>query len=45
MASALDAMNVTKRETEVDGERKERKPRTTSDMVTKPTHFGRSEFF
>jgi hypothetical protein len=34
-------MDVTKRQTEIDGERDQRKPRTTPDMVTKPAHHGR----
>jgi len=37
---AIDGMNVTERQAEVDGERNQRKPRTAPDMVTKPTHYG-----
>jgi hypothetical protein len=40
-ALAVDGMNVTKRQADVDGERKERQPRSAPDMVTKPTHRGR----
>jgi len=40
---ALDCMDVTKRQTEIDGERDQRKPRTTPDMVTKPAHHRRVE--
>ena len=42
-APVIDRMNVTKRQTKVDGKRDQRKPRTTPDMVTKPTHCGRAE--
>jgi hypothetical protein len=44
-ALAVDGMNVTKRQAEIDGERKERQPRATPDMVTKPAHYGRAGFF
>ena len=37
-ALAIDGMNVTERQAEVDGKRNQRKPRTAPDMVTKPMH-------
>jgi hypothetical protein len=43
--AVVDRMNVTKGQAEIDGERKQRKPRTTPDMVTKPMHCGRTGFF
>jgi hypothetical protein len=43
-ALAGNGMNVTKRQTDIDGERKERQPRTTPGMVTKPAHYGPSQF-
>ena len=42
--SARDRMNVTEGQANIDGERKQRNPRTTSDMVTKPTHHSRVDF-
>jgi hypothetical protein len=44
-ALAVDGMNVAKGQAEIDGERKERQPRTPPDMVTKPAHYGPSQFF
>jgi hypothetical protein len=41
---AVDRMNVTKRQADVNGERNQRQPRTTPDMVTKPTHSGRADY-
>jgi len=43
-APAVDRMNVAKRQADVNGERNQRQPRTTPDMVTKPTHSGRAGF-
>ena len=42
-ALAVDGMNVAKGQAEIDGERDQRKPRTTPDMVTKPAHHRRVE--
>jgi hypothetical protein len=36
---------VTKRQADIDGERHQRQPRTTPDMVTKPPHYGPSQIF
>jgi hypothetical protein len=35
---------VAKGQTEIDGERNQRQPRATPDMVTKPAHYGPSQF-
>ena len=43
-ALADDGMNVAKGQAEIDGERNQRQPRTTPDMVTKPAHYGPSQF-
>jgi len=43
--SIVDRMNVAKGQAEIDSEREQRKPRTTSDMVTKPAHSARAGFF
>jgi hypothetical protein len=34
---------VTERQAEIDGERNQREPRTTPDMVTKPAHHSLAE--
>ena len=43
-ALAVDPMNVTKGQAKIDGERNQRKPRNSPDMVTKPVHHGRAKF-